>query len=194
MGLPAKVMPFTRQDFLAWESEQSEKHEYLAGEVFAMSGASRKHVTVALNCASFLSDHLAGGPCRVYISDMKLEVEAADAIFYPDVMVSCDAADRRAEHVLRAPIVIIEVLSPSTAAFDRGGKFQAYRRLASLREYVLIDPDARQVELYRREMSPQAGIGQGCWFLVDIAPSDPVPLISLGVQLPWARVFRHLED
>ena len=193
MALPAAVLPFSRQDFLAWECEQADKHEYLAGEVFAMSGASRRHVTVALNCASFLSDRLAGSACRTYMADMKLEVEAAEAIFYPDVFVTCDPADYRAEQAMRAPVLIVEVLSPSTAAFDRGGKFQAYRRLASLREYVLIDPEARQIELYRLELGPQAGIGQGRWFLIEIAPSQPLTLESIGLVLPWERVFRNLD-
>lgn len=123
---------------------------------------------------------------------MKLEVEAADAIFDPGVMVSCDAADRQAGQVMRAPTVIIEVRSPSTAAFDRGGKFPAYRRRPSLREYVLIDPEARQVEPYRLEMSPLAGIGQGAGFGLIACPRTLC--YSLARDCPGPGVFCHGDD
>ncbi|MGC8808599.1 MAG: Uma2 family endonuclease, partial [Thiomonas sp.] len=83
----------TAEQYLAWEAEQAQKHEYLAGEVYAMAGASDAHVTISLNLASALRAHLRGGPCRTYIADMKLEVDAASAYFYPDVFVTCDAAD-----------------------------------------------------------------------------------------------------
>ncbi|MBI4756358.1 MAG: Uma2 family endonuclease [Betaproteobacteria bacterium] len=186
MGQTAEALHFSPEEYLAWESEQPGKNEYVAGEVFAMGGASRGHVTVALNVASALSELLAGGPCRVYMSDMKLEVAAAQAYFYPDVFVTCDADDHRAAQVMRAPTLIVEVLSPSTAAFDRGGKFQAYRHLSGLREYVLIDPEARSIELFRHD-------ADGRWTLEDIAPDAALPLPSLGVDIPWVRVFRNVD-
>jgi Uma2 family endonuclease len=115
-----------------------------------MGGARRAHVTVAGNCFAKLKEHLRGGPCRAFMADMKLEDKTADAVFYPDVLVTCHADDLKADLAMAHPKVIIEVLSESTAAYDRGGKFAAYRQLASLQEYALIDPDARTVEVFRR--------------------------------------------
>ena len=135
--------------FLDWENRQSARHEFYRGEVFAMVGARRVHGIVALNVATALKSRLKGKPCMVFIENMKLRV-ADDALFYPDVFVTCDARDLRTEMVFEHPTLVVEVLSESTQAFDRGAKFAAYRSLASLREYLLIDPDLRTVELFRR--------------------------------------------
>ena len=151
MGLPQEKSRFDREAYFGWEAQQDGKNEYLAGEVFAMVGARQAHVLVSLALAARFREHLRGSRCRAYTSDMKLEVEAADAVFYPDVMVSCDADDRSREIALRAPCLLVEVLSPSSAAFDRGAKFAAYRRLPSLREYLLVDIESRRLELFRRE-------------------------------------------
>ena len=172
--------------FLAWEAEQPEKHEFVAGEVFAMGGASDRHVTISLNVASALREHLRGGPCRTFIADMKLRVEAADAFFYPDVMVTCDPQDRGREQYKQAPLLVVEVLSPSTEAFDRGAKFAAYRSLASLQEYLMIDPASGAVELYRRDPEDH-------WVLYthdarDVM-EDTVELCSVGLTLEGGRIF-----
>lgn len=150
MALPATQPVFTLEAFLDWEALQADKHEYWKGEVFAMTGARQAHVLVAGNCFAALKAHLRGTPCRAYISDMQLAVEQADAVFYPDVFVSCHPDDLSAERVLRHPRLIIEVLSESTAAYDRGEKFAAYRSIPDLQEYVLIDPDSRRIDLFRR--------------------------------------------
>ncbi|WP_018936789.1 Uma2 family endonuclease [Thioalkalivibrio sp. ALJ24] len=172
--------------FLAWEAEQPEKHEFVAGEVFAMGGASDRHVTISLNVASALREYLRGGPCRTFIADMKLRVEAADAFFYPDVMVTCDPQDRGREQYKQAPLLVVEVLSPSTEAFDRGAKFAAYRSLASLQEYLMIDPASGAVELYRRDP-------EGHWVLYTHDPrdsmEDTVELRSVGLTLEGGRIF-----
>jgi Uma2 family endonuclease len=134
------------EEYLAREATQSERHEFIAGEVIAMvnedaafveTGASEAHVTAALNLAMTLRQHLADTPCRTFITDMKLQVQAADAYFYPDVMLTCSAADAASPNLKREPVLLAEVLSPGTTAYDRGDKFAAYRRIASLREYLL---------------------------------------------------------
>ncbi len=107
---------FDAERYLAWEEQQAEKHEYVGGEVFAMVGARREHVVVAGNLFAAFKQRLRGGPCQVYISDLKLRVETADAFFYPDVMVSCDARDHAASQFIAHSILIVEVLSESTAA------------------------------------------------------------------------------
>jgi len=141
------------EDDLAGEETPAVKHEYIAGEVFAKAEAGEAHVTVALNLASLLRNHVRSGLCRVYISDMKVRVEKADAFYYPDVFVTCDPADGRENLFKRNPTLVIEVLSESTAAFDRGAKFAHYRQLASLREY---GAGRAQASIHRR-LSPQCG-------------------------------------
>ncbi len=185
MGLPQPLTRLSREAFIAWENSQPDKHEFVAGEVFAMVGARRTHVTVSGNCFALLKNHVRGTPCRAYMADMKLEVAAADAVFYPDVMVTCHADDLKAELVMHHPQVIIEVLSEGTAAYDRGAKFAAYRLLDSLREYALIDPDARTVEVYRR-------IDNGDWLLAASESVLGLVLRSLDFRAAPDAVFEDL--
>lgn len=176
----------TRAEFLAWEEGQLAKHEYIGGEVFAMAGARQIHVIVALNIAALLKAHLRVQPCRALISDMQLEVELADAVLYPDMIVSCDRHDLRAERTLRHPLVIIEVLSDSTAACDRGQKFALYRQIDVLQEYVLIDPERRTVETSRRTDT-------GDRLLATRDSERGLVLRSLDFEAPLADVFADTE-
>ena len=176
---------FSLTDFLAWEETQAERHEFVRGEVFAMVGARRVHGLVSLNIAAALKNQLRGSVCRVFNETMKLQV-ADDVLFYPDVFVTCDPADLRTELVFRAPTLVVEVLSPSTQANDRGGKFTWYRRLASLREYLLVDPDSREVQLFRRG-------SDGLFTLHDLTGAPLVTLTSIDCQLPAEDIFDGLE-
>jgi Uma2 family endonuclease len=188
MGQAALNLPLSAADFLAWDATQTTRHEFVRGEVFAMAGAGERHVTVALNVAIALRQHLAGTPCRTFITDMKLRVDAADAYFYPDVMVTCSPRDAEQSHVKSEPVLVVEVLSPATAAFDRGDKFAAYRSLPSLKEVLLVDPDLRRCDLFRRQ-ALEAG---EAWVLHPTAPGEGVELVSVGLQLAaealWAEV------
>lgn len=186
MGVAAEKLQMSARDFLAWDAAQTMRHEFVAGEVFAMAGAaSEAHVTVAGNLYVALRQHLAGTPCRTFITDMKLQVEAADAFFYPDVMVSCSAADAADPLVKRDPVLLVEVLSPATAAYDRGDKFAAYRKLPGLREYLLVDTDSRRCDLYRKG-------ADGLWVLHPFEPGQALRLESVALDLPaallWAEV------
>jgi len=140
----------SHDDYLQAEQSSESKHEYLAGEIWAMVGASDAHVTIAGNLLVLLKQHLKGSPCRSYISDMKLRVEQVDAYFYPDVMVSCDARDLENKLIKQHPSFIAEVLSPSTEAFDRGQKFTCYRQLPSLQCYWLIDTEKQLIDSFVR--------------------------------------------
>ena len=142
MGLAAPQPSFTAADYLAWEAEQPERHDFLDGEVFAWVGAEDRHVTVAGNLYIALRQHLSGSPCRTYMSDMRLQVAAANCYFYPDILVTCSAQDLASSQVKTEPRLLIDVLSPSTAAYDRGLKFSHYRSLPSLEEYALVDLDS----------------------------------------------------
>lgn len=182
MGVAATELRMSAQDFLAWDETQSVRHEFVAGEVFAMAGAGEAHVTVAGNVYLQLRQHLAGTPCRTFITDMKLRVEAADAFFYPDVMVTCSPADAGDPLVKREPVLLVEVLSPATAAYDRGDKFAAYRKLATLREYLLVDTDSRRCDLYRKG-------DDGLWVLYPFEPGQAVALASVGLELGAAALW-----
>ncbi len=187
MAHAESLPPFSADDYLRWEAEQPERHEYLNGEVFAMAGAGDGHVTVALNLAIALRQHLAGTPCRTYMSDMRLHVAEADGYFYPDLLVTCSAADRDSDLQKSEPILLVEVLSPSTAAYDRGAKFAAYRQLPNLREYLLVDIDSRSCDLYRRGED-------GLWVLHPTTGDASLVLASVELTIPAAAVFAELLE
>ncbi|MFZ1830743.1 MAG: Uma2 family endonuclease [Candidatus Competibacteraceae bacterium] len=163
---------FTADNYLAWEERSPDKHEYLAGEIFGMVGATDAHVTITGNLFTLLRAHVRGRPCRVYMADMKLRVDTADAFFYPDLLVTCAPEDHSSSRFKRQPTLLVEVLSATTAAFDRGQKFAIYRQLPSLREYVLIEQDRMSVECFRRDE-------QNRWVLQAYGPGDRVELSSL---------------
>lgn len=163
---------FTADSYLAWEERNPSKHEYLAGEIFAMVGATDAHVTITGNLFTLLRAHVRGRSCRVYIADMKLRVDTADAFFYPDLLVTCAPEDHVSSRFKRQPTLLVEVLSATTAAFDRGQKFAIYRQLPSLREYVLIEQDRMSVECFRRNERDR-------WVLQAYGPGDQVELSSL---------------
>ena len=135
-------------EYLAGERESEVRHEYVAGEVYAMAGASDRHNRIALNIASRLNEHVADGPCEVFMSDMKIKV-APEVFYYPDVVVTCDAAGGDA-YFRTEPRVIIEVISPSAERIDRHEKMTAYKNVPSLEEYVLVSQEELRVEVYRR--------------------------------------------
>jgi Uma2 family endonuclease len=186
MSLPAPQPVFDAQAYLAWEAEQSTKHEYHDGEVFAMAGASDAHVTVAGNVYMALRNHLRGSPCSVSISDMKLRVEEDNAFFYPDVFVTCAESDRGQSHSKSAPVLVVEVLYPATSAYDRGAKFAAYRKLPTLREYALIDPERLSLDLFRREGDSKR------WVLHPIEAGGHVEWASVGLQVPLEALYEDV--
>ena len=141
----------TVEEYLDFEQKSFEiKHEYLAGEIWAMVGGTDRHNLVALNLASALKQRLRGTPCQTFMADVKLRIDEADAFFYPDVFVTCDRRDRDERLFKCHARFVAEVVSPSTEYFDRGRKFHCYRQLPDLQEYWLIDPERIVVETYRR--------------------------------------------
>ncbi|HEY9820387.1 MAG TPA: Uma2 family endonuclease [Candidatus Sericytochromatia bacterium] len=175
----------TPEEYLHLEEQSPVKHEYIDGQIYAMAGASDPHVTIALNLATLLRSHVRGSGCRVYISDMKAQIESLNRFYYPDVLVSCDDRDLRFAAALRYretptyksfPTLIVEVLSDSTEAFDRGDKFADYQNLESLREYVLINTKRQRVECFRRN-------AEGLWVLQFYTPEQTsFRLDSIGFE------------
>jgi len=142
-------------EYLASEKDSPVRHEYVDGQMYAMAGASDRHNRLALNLASRLNDHLNGGPCEVFIAAMKVIVDPL-VYYYPDVVVTCDPLGGD-PYVRTQPHLILEVVSPSTERIDRHEKLFAYRRVPSLREYVLVLQDRMQVEVYRRQCDEGTG-------------------------------------
>ena len=133
-------------EFLAWEEIQPERHEFYGGETYAMVGGTARHNRVILNLASRIGDHLSGTQCQVFAENMQVQI--GNGVLYPDVVVGCGKADAGDEQTVTNPTLIMEVLSPSTKGYDKREKFILYRTLASLREYALIDPVKRELEVF----------------------------------------------
>ncbi len=187
MGHAAPKPSFTAEDYLAWENTQLDRHEYLDGEVFAMAGAEDRHVTVSGNVYMALRQHLSGSPCRTYMSDMRLQVASANSYFYPDVLVTCSALDAASALAKTEPKLIVEVLSPSTAAYDRGQKFSHYRSIASLEEYALVDLDTRCTDCYRLG-------ADGLWVLHPFAEGQAVQLASVALKISTEQLFAEVPE
>lgn len=187
----ARVVPrLTPQEYLEWEIQQPLRYEYFNGEVFAMAGGTLPHADIALNFASLLREPLRGR-CKVRNSDAKVGITDEGPFTYPDLSISCDERDRTARQFIRYPCVIIEVLSPSTEAYDRGGKFALYRRLSTLQEYVLVSSETKTVEIFRRD-----AVGE--WRFIPYSEGDTIELMSLGITLSLNAIYEdvvlELED
>ena len=187
MALPQQKQPFDAAAYLAWEAGQAERNEYVAGEVFAMVGVRQSHNVATLNLAMALRSHLKGTSCRVFTESVKTRVEAADCFFYPDIAVTCDTRDRNTPEYISHPSLLVEVLSESTAAYDRGKKFAAYRKLESLQEYLLVDLDSRRLELFRRNP-------ENHWVLYDYGAGESIELATLSISIPVDLVFEDTDE
>lgn len=143
----------TPEEYLQMEEHSPIKHEYSDGQIRTMGGANDAHVTIAGNLFALLRSHVRGSGCRVYMSDMKARIASLNRYFYPDILVTCDPRDRENALEKHFPCLIVEVLSDSTEAYDRGDKFADYQALGSLQEYVLINSKRRRVECFRRNDS-----------------------------------------
>jgi Uma2 family endonuclease len=176
---------FTPAEYLAWEEQQEFRHEYVDGEVYAMTGGSVNHGEIAANVINILKNHLRGSGCRVLTSDVKIQTLASNSYCYPDVSVTCDDRDRSATKFISYPCLIVEVLSPSTEAYDRGDKFALYRRSTSLQDYVLVSTNAMRVDLYQRNE-------RGRWEILSYDASDEIDLLSVNLNLPVSQIYEDI--
>lgn len=186
MGNAAVKATMAAQEFLAWDETQELHHEFVDGEVFAMAGAEDWHVTVTLNVAMALRQHLAGTPCRTLMLQTKLHVARANSYFYPDVLVTCDPGDHASRLIKSNPKLVVEVLSPSTAAYDRGEKFARYRLIDTLQEYMVVDIDSRRTDIYRK--GPD-----GLWVLHPFDAGQAVYLASVDLDIAADRLFAEVH-
>ena len=180
---------FTVEEYLELEQTSDIRHEYFAGEVFAMAGGSKEHNIISGNAYSRLRSQLRGSSCNVFMSDMKVRINLANEnqtiFYYPDVIVSCDTEDQD-RYFLNYPCLIIEVLSPSTETIDRREKLLNYRSLASLKEYVLISQDQVKVEVYRQDEKRN-------WTIQTlINRDDKLHLDSVGLILEMTDIYEDV--
>ncbi|MEH2023875.1 Uma2 family endonuclease [Nostoc sp.] len=191
VALPDNIL-MSAEEYLIWEPTQEERYEYWDGEVVMMSGATRNHNRISANFFKLLDDALADRSCEVYIVDVKVQVEPGRKYFYPDVVVTCDDRDDDPQ-LIQYPCLIIEVLSPSTEAVDRGKKFAKYRQSPTLQEYVLVQVAQPGVEVFRRNE-------QGKWVLSEYNLGDILRLESVNVEIAmsttgyaYAHLYRQVQ-
>jgi Uma2 family endonuclease len=179
------VLILSEAEYLENEKASAVRHEYLAGLVYAMAGASATHNLIAGNLFARLRAHLRGGPCQVFISDMKVKIEAVDTFYYPDVMVACDPSDN-ADYFRTNPTLIIEVTSPTTAAVDRREKLLAYQKIPGLRQYALIAQDEISVQLYSRDKN-------GRWWEEALGPDDVIELDCVDMNMTVKEAYEDVR-
>jgi Uma2 family endonuclease len=175
---------YTLDDYLGVEEMSSVRHEYLNGEIFAMAGGTPEHSALSAAVVTLLGGKLRGGPCRPYNADLRIRVQATGLATYPDAAVICGdpARDPGSPTHVTNPTAIVEVLSPSTEEYDRGEKREHYQRIESLREYVVVAQDRRQVEVWMRQ------VGQAWQSRIHLA-GDHFELPSLQLRLAVDELY-----
>ena len=192
----AEKRRLTAAEYLAIESTSEIRHEFLDGEMFAMSGGSLWHNLIKDNFARAVANRLSGGTCRVVTSDQRLKVDATGLCTYPDVLVFCGppVMEDGVHHTLTNASLVAEVLSNSTEKYDRGIKFSHYRRLDTLQEYLLIAQDRFSVEVFQRQDAGSSSAGSDAWLLSAAAEREAeVRLSSLGITVPLAEIYAGVE-
>jgi Uma2 family endonuclease len=184
MALHAQMAFITHDEYLEGELHSEIKHEYVAGHIYAMAGASREHNFISGNVYAKLLTHLPSH-CAVFIESIKVRVEAADAFYYPDVVVGCEPKDNN-QYYLTQPKIIIEVLSPSTAQIDKREKLLSYKSIESLQEYMIIAQDKCEIMLYER-------IDIKNWDLTILSKNDKFVLKSVDLEIAVSDVYVRTE-
>ena len=176
----------TVEEYLKLEQDAEIRHEYVAGQVYAMAGASEAHNLIVGNIFALLRPHLRGSSCRTFFSDMKVKIKTqqADVFYYPDLLVACDPNDNK-KYFKTSPNLIVEVLSDSTQTTDRREKRVNYQTIDSLQEYVLVSQDEIKVEIYRRDKNNN-------WTVETLNKDDDLQLNSVGLTLTMADIYEDV--
>jgi Uma2 family endonuclease len=184
MSAVVATTTYSPEEYLALERSSSYKSEFHDGQIYAMTGASREHNLISVNIARELSLQLKNRPCEAYLADMRVKAAEARSYHYPDLAVICGTPQFEDGHLdtLLNPTVLMEVLSPSTEAYDRGGKFAHYRKIESLREYLVVSQDQPRIERYARQ--------EGGWILTEAEGLEGiVTLDAIGCTLALREVY-----
>ena len=178
---------YTPEEYFALEDRSEIRYEYFEGEVFAMAGGSKVHNFLVQNASTKMRTSLRGKGCQVFASDVRLEAKERFYYTYPDVVVTCDPADHRDPYLVRYPVLIAEVLSPSTAEYDHTTKFENYQKMPSLRHYLLLSQAAWIVEWFRRDEA-----GQWIYTLLT-GPDSTLEIPDLGLVLPLRELYEDTD-
>ncbi|MGL5065066.1 MAG: Uma2 family endonuclease [Microcoleus sp.] len=184
VALPDRAL-MSAEEYLAWEPTQEERYEYWDGKIVAMNGGTKNHNRISGNFFRILDDALVDRPREPYIADVKVQVEPGRKYFYPDVVVTCDDRDLDPQ-LVQFPCLIIEVLSPSIEAADRGKKFTKYRHFLTLQEYVLVQVEQPGVDMFRRD-------SQGQWMFSEYGLGDTLQLASVNLEIAIADLYRQVQ-
>lgn len=175
--------PMTPEEYLAFEKTSEIRHEYVDGELYAMAGASKNHNLISGNLYLLLRGYLRNSGCTTYIADVKVKLPKSKKFFYPDLLVTCDPNDDADEMFVKTPQVIIEVLSPSTQNFDQVKKFQYYRTIPTLQNYLLIHTDDYKVDCFRRQT-------EDIWTIQFYKGIEAIAhLETLDINLPLTKIY-----
>ena len=176
---------FTPAEYFAWEEQQLEKHELIDGHVYAMTGGSVNHGRIAIRLTALFDTHLDGSRCITGNSDIRVNITETDNYIYPDASVTCDDRDQTTPQYITYPCLIVEVLSPSTEAYDRGGKFRMYRQNPMLIDYLLVNSTRIEVDLYHKNEA-------GDWLILNYQVGDIIELKSINLKFPIEQIYRGL--
>ena len=183
---PQYNQKMTAEEYLEWEANQELRHEYIDGEILAMTGGTLPHNSIALNFYRALYPHLRQRGCQANVSDVKVQARTNSRYFYPDIVVTCDPDDLKARDFMQNPKIIVEVLSPGTESYDRTKKFKYYRQIPSLQEYVLVDSEEIGVEVYRR--------GEGkMWIYYEYESGEIITLESIEFECAIELLYEGIS-
>ena len=175
----------TPEEYLVWEEKQLEKHEYIDGEVYAMSGGSVNHGRIAIRFTAMFDAHLDNSVCITGNSDIKVNIVETSNYTYPDASVTCDERDKGTIDYFTYPCLIVEVLSDSTEAYDRGDKFRIYRNNPVLQDYLLVSSTCIEMDLYHKNDADE-------WIILNYKAGDIIELKSINLSFPIEKVYRGL--
>ena len=176
----------TPEEYFTWEEQQLEKHELIDGQVYAMTGGSVNHSRIAIRFATMVDTHLDASSCITGNSDLRVNIVGTNNYTYPDVSVTCDDRDQTTTQYITYPCLIIEVLSKTTEAYDRGGKFRMYQNNPVLKDYLLVSSTAIEIDLYHKNDAGQ-------WMIINYGEGDTVELKSINLSFPIEQVYRGLN-
>lgn len=176
---------FTPEEYFDWEEQQLERHELIDGEVYAMTGGTVNHSRIGLKFGALLDNHLSGSNCQTLNSDCRVNIVQSNNYTYPDVSVTCDDRDKTTTKYITYPCLIIEVLSFSTEAYDRGGKFRMYRQNPILQDYVLVSSEQIEIDLYHKTET-------GSWEIINYQAGDTIDLKSVNLTFAIERIYEGI--
>ena len=180
------IPKLTSEEYFAWEEKQLEKHEYINGQVYAMSGGSVNHGRLAIRLTALFDTNLENSNCMTGNSNIKINIVETSNYTYPDASVTCDHRDQTTPQYITYPCLIVEVLSPSTESYDRGGKFRMYRKNPVLQDYLLVSSTSIEMDLYHKKDT-------GEWLIINYQAGDTIELKSINLSFLIEQIYRNLD-